>query len=155
MSTRSQVIIKDEYDELWFYRHSDGYPAGNMPQLKKLIEWYSNGLIRKNVEQSSGWLVLIGADEYGYDYNYKTGEEKRKENLFEPSKKDTIGGWKVGAYEPCTPERHGDIEWLYIIDLQKEIVIVEETYTGKQKILSWNKVMNIDNWDNFEESEFD
>jgi len=103
MSTRSQVIIKDSYSEQWFYRHCDGYPEGIMPSLQKFIGWVRTGAIRDNVEQSCGWLVVLGAKEYDT-----------------PREPDTLGhlsGWKVGAYEPCEKERHGDIEFIYVIDL--------------------------------------
>jgi hypothetical protein len=63
MSTRSQIIIKDGYTEQWFYRHSDGYPQENMPELYKFMSWVNEGKIRNNVEQSCGWLVLLGAKE--------------------------------------------------------------------------------------------
>lgn len=104
MSTRCQVIIKDAYSEVWFYRHSDGYPEGVMPSLEKFLSWVKEDRIRDNAEQASGWLVLIGHQEY--------------EVPSEPSKGSSMG-WKIGAYEPCAPERHSDIEYLYTVDLAK------------------------------------
>lgn len=108
MSTRCQVIVKDDYDAIWFYRHSDGYPEGTMPSLQKLMDWVNKGLIRDNAEQASGWLVIIGADEY------KSRQIPRKAANWEdltPQRetewKDKIPSvpkdWKVGAFEPCSP----------------------------------------------------
>jgi hypothetical protein len=68
MSTRANIIIKDKYGQLIFYRHSDGYPEGALPTLKKLMSWVKDGKIRDNVDQASGWLILIGAEEYGDVY---------------------------------------------------------------------------------------
>ncbi len=115
MSTRCQVIIKDQYSEVWFYRHSDGYPDGVMPSLEKFLGWVKEGRIRDNAEQSSGWLVILGHQEYA---EYGTGAEP------------TLGGggmgWKVGAYEPCAPVKHGDIEYLYTVDLHTKRITVKE-----------------------------
>ena len=135
MSTRSQVIIKDEYDEQWFYRHSDGYPEGNMPQLFKFMTWIEKGKIRRNTEQSCGWLVLIGAEEY------KSNQEG---NPFNPT------NWKCGAYEPCSPEEHGDIEWLYTIDLETNTITVEDTNTRKNITFTYNELVKMENFEQIE-----
>ncbi len=104
MSTRANIIIKDKHSKLYFYRHSDGYPEVTMESLKGFCGMYHNQL-RNNVSQSSGWLILLGAVEYGFK-----GEIQNN---------DKFSGWKVGAYEPTTGI-HGDIEYLYVIDLEKE-----------------------------------
>lgn len=115
MSTRCQILIKDDYgDGILFYRHSDGYPEGAMPTLQKFMDWVRRGIIRNNAEQASGWLILIGAKEYGK--KYVDHDYVPKENLFEPDTDDAGMSWKCGAYEPAT-SRHGDIEYLYILDL--------------------------------------
>lgn len=94
MSTRANIIISDDVACVYFYRHADGYPEETMKSLKDFVKGYSSGQLRRNVIQSSGWLVLHGHDEY----------------------KGDCQAWKVGAYEPTT-EIHGDIEFLYEIDL--------------------------------------
>lgn len=108
MSTRANIKFVDEFGELWFYRHSDGYPEGTLPTLEKMVEGFKKGILRKNVEQSAGWLIVLGYQEY-----------------LEP-----IGGrysnWKVGAYEPAAG-RHGDIEFLYIFDLKESELRVYKT----------------------------
>ena len=60
MSTRANIVIKDEYSELWFYRHSDGYPEGTLPTLTEFLDAVKAGLIRNNVSQAAGWLIIIG-----------------------------------------------------------------------------------------------
>ena len=104
MSTRANIIIKDDYKQLWFYRHSDGYPDGTLPTLNKFLDLVKSGKIRSNVSQAAGWLIIIGAEEYAQE---KIDYEHTR--------------WKVGAYEPTTGQ-HGDIEYLYTIDLIKKEV---------------------------------
>lgn len=116
MSTRANIIIKDKYRELYFYRHSDGYPEGTLPTLNKFLDLVITNKIRDNVSQAAGWLILIGADEY------------KKYESFAWSKEDElmVQGWKVGAYEP-TSGIHGDIDYLYIVDLdEKEIKVIKQ-----------------------------
>lgn len=140
MSTRANVIIKDKYDKLWFYRHSDGYPEGALPTLKKFMKWVKDGKIRDNVSQSSGWLVILGAEEY------KGAHIIRKEKIYEdltPEQeeeyKDKISSipldWKVGAYEP-TEGQHGDIEFLYTLDLEKKIILVDSLDDKEPEIIN-------------------
>jgi hypothetical protein len=120
MSTRAQIIVKDEYGELWFYRHSDGYPECVRPQLEKLLKWVKEGRIRSNVEQAAGWLVIMGYQEY-LDY-------QKNSPPFEPATNDNTGmSWKVGAYEPCMPEEHGDIAYLYTVNLTEGTIKVKKS----------------------------
>ena len=127
MSTRANVLIKDDNSKLWFYRHSDGYPDGALPTLKKFMEWVKEGKIRNNPSQSAGWLIMIGAEEYNYIMKYdfknpKNTKETKKPTITEPIENE----WKVGAYEP-TNGRHGDIEYLYVLDLNKMTIDVYDT----------------------------
>jgi hypothetical protein len=112
MSTRANIVVKDADDELWFYRHSDGYPSGIAETLGKFCQWVKVGRIRDNANQASGWLIAIGMEEYKGTFN--------RSNVFEPGAKDGMG-WKVGAYEPTTGQ-HGDIEYLYVVDLTKKTI---------------------------------
>jgi hypothetical protein len=120
MSTRANVVVKDKYGEVWFYRHSDGYPDGTLPTLRRFLGWVKEGKIRGNTSQSAGWLVLIGAEEYREHTRYTDGKfkrcKRRHSKLFTPEDDGAGRGWKVGAYEP-TSKMHGDIEYLYEIDL--------------------------------------
>jgi len=127
MSTRCNIIIKDDHSQLWFYRHCDGYPSVTGESLKRFLRLRIDGLIRDNVGQAAGWLILLGAMEYQslpeglFSQHGKNIYERDGKALdamldaFNPS------DWKCGAYEP-TIGQHGDIEYLYVIDLiAKEI----------------------------------
>lgn len=119
MSTRCQVILKDAYDEVWLYRHSDGYPEGVKDTLDKFCGWIKAGRIRSNAEQAAGWLVILGREEYKEwePREWSTDGKPSQLGHFEPGEK-AMDGWKVGAYEPCSPIMHGDIEFLYVVDLK-------------------------------------
>jgi len=108
MSTRCQVIIKNDYGKIWFYRHCDGYPEGVKDSLELFCYMVKKKLLRNNVEQSCGWLVLIGRMEYvGINKIFKL-----------PNYTDDLSDyWKIGSYEPSM-KRHGDIEYLYTVDLK-------------------------------------
>lgn len=134
MSTRCNIIIKDEQDQLIFYRHSDGYPEGTLPTLKKFMSWVQDKKIRNNVGQAAGWLILIGAKEYESVY-VGAGKHEPKPTLTEPSTTDKFTGWQCGAYEPTTGI-HGDIEYLYTLDVVKLTITVQEVIgEGKYKTI--------------------
>lgn len=141
MSTRANIIIKDSYgDKLFFYRHSDGYPEVTIPSLNIFLKWLKNGNIRKDLQQGSGWLIILGAIEYNKIPSFETEEEKHYDRIYITSNLETIKtpeDWKVGAYEPTT-SIHGDIEYLYIIDIDRATVTVYDSWTlegeGKNKV---------------------
>jgi hypothetical protein len=66
--------------------------------------------LRDNPNQSAGWLIIQGREEY-QDIINSPGYN-----------------WKVGAYEP-TDTIHGDIEYLYTIDLDEKKLICQ-THNG-------------------------
>lgn len=146
MSTRAGIIIKDKFDSIHFYRHSDGYPEGTLPTLKEFLDLVKSKKIRNNTSQASGWLVIIGAKEYNNRIGIvcpkcKTSTKENGDNLEYEDKvcpkcgkkthTDEIefpaetalspeNDWKVGAYEPTkSVHKHGDLEYIYTIDLDK------------------------------------
>jgi len=129
MSTRTNLIIQDQYSKLWFYRHSDGYPEGTYKTLCEFMQRVVDNTIRNNVGQAAGWLIVIGHEEY------KAGTPRNPDGTFRKRTKDEqerveshkkYSDWKVGSYEP-TESRHADIEYLYILDLPSGIVQVYQT----------------------------
>lgn len=128
MSTRCMVAIKGElspYNIIHFYRHSDGYPEGVAPSIKKYLEYVSRDLIRKNAEQSAGWLLIIGMQEYLGQYSHSN--EKTLVKDITPT--NAISGYKIGAYELAT-QFHSDIEYGYIVDISfgKVIQLTRDEY---------------------------
>ena len=110
MSTRANIIFRDADSELIFYRHSDGYPEVTGEDLKTFVQGYKSTL-RNNVMQSAGWLIVQGYLDPSYK-KYRAGG---------------VGmGWKVGAYEP-TNQLHGDVEYIYTIDLVNGVLATHVT----------------------------
>ncbi len=107
MSTRCNIVIKDKTEQLFFYRHSDGYPECTGESLKQFVKGYTDQTMRRDVMQSAGWLIIQGHVEYSDNVP-----------LCKPNGEDRFNGWKVGAYEPATGIQ-GDIEFLYELDLDK------------------------------------
>lgn len=124
MSTRANIVIKDDYDYLIFYRHSDGYPDGVRYTINYFMDLVKEGKIRKDASQAAGWLVLIGAKEYNTSLEL---HELTKVNH---------SSWKVGAYEPTTCI-HGDIEYLYVVDIGYK----------KEKVECYVLTNNFDDWE--------
>ena len=124
MSTRANIIINDNYDKLYFYRHSDGYPKGTVPTLRKFLNLIKQGKIRNNISQASGWLVILGAEEYKHNQITRLENVNSWDDLTEEEQKTWDNkissypkNWKVGAYEP-TNNLHGDIEYLYTVNIE-------------------------------------
>ena len=104
MSTRANITIKDQNDQLFFYRHSDGYPECCGEDLKEFVQGYVKGIMRHNVMQSAGHLIVRGHNEYKND-GLLSGHNS----------------WQVGAYEPTT-EMHGDVDYVYEINLSTKTI---------------------------------
>lgn len=130
MSTRANIIIKEGKQKIIFYQHSDGYPEGTMPTLNIFLKWLKDGKIRDNVMQAASWLTIIGALEYNtiplceFDTpSYDGGTAY--------AKVETIGtpaDWKASAYE-VTTGIHGDIQYLYVVDLKEKNIKCYEDWT--------------------------
>lgn len=131
MSTRANVIIKDKYSKLFFYRHSDGYPEGTLPTLNIYLDWVKAGKIRNNVSQSAGWLIVIGALEYATIPNAPKNMAPYGSDV-DVAKIEAPEDWKCGAYEPTTGI-HDDIEYLYEIDLDAKTIKCFDKWTNAGK----------------------
>jgi hypothetical protein len=116
MSTRASILIKDEFSEQWFYRHSDGYPDGTLPTLRRFMDYVKTGAIRDNTSQAAGWLIIIGFQEYA---DGECGRSSQNTHVRHIAPADSSMGWKAGAYEPADgPNDWGAYE--YELDLDKK-----------------------------------
>lgn len=121
MGTRANIILNDDYgDELCYYKHNDGYPEGVMPTLKAFMGKVKAGQIRDNVGQAGGWIMILDDS---------------------VANKDSTD-WKASAIEPSTCI-HGDIEWLYIVDLStKTITLYNVESNGKIPLSIYNGIFS-------------
>ena len=117
MSTRCHVVLMDSYEnQVWFYRHSDGYPSGVQPTLDKFCEWRNQDRIRDDPMQAAGWLVLLGMQEYATG-EYGTPHQDTQLKNLAPGV-EGFSGWKIGAYEP-TNTCFSDAQYLHVVDMEK------------------------------------
>ena len=107
------------------------------------MQWGKDRKIRNNVDQACGWLVLLGAREYGKVYSLLTENqamnvhirEKTLEEYFSPGEQDSISGWECGAYEPCSHIKRSDIEYLYTINLEDLTITIEDIYNNTTDVI--------------------
>lgn len=130
MSTRANILLKDEHNDLWFYRHSDGYPSVTAENLKTFVDWNLKGLVRNNLTQASGWLIVLGNNELN-EYVENSDSPYANHESYGGGSEPHGGfmGWKVGAYEPTTG-KHVDIAFLYIIDMKNKTIQIQEVIGG-------------------------
>lgn len=102
MGTRANIVIKDSVSEKIFYRHYDGYPKVVNVDLDKILTFISTGNIKNTVDNISNILLFVGFEILKY-------------------------GSKYGHYEPTT-EIHGDISYLYILDIEKQTISCKKQY---------------------------
>ena len=136
MSTRANVRFVDSRreGEIWFYRHSDGYPGSVMPDLLRMSRWLEERRIQDNISQASGWLVAIGIVDM-YDWSVEHGyQDVYRTDYFNPGGPESSTGWKVGYYEPDIGQA-SDIEYRYTFDLSSNRITAESGY-GK----SWREI---------------
>ena len=73
---------------------------------------------------------MIGALEYGTIPKHKSEEKEQYGRTSTEVDFESIEApedWKVGAFEPTTGQ-HGDIEYLYTIDLIAEVITCSEDF---------------------------
>jgi hypothetical protein len=116
MSTRCNIKVTSKQfgkkDTLYFYQHGDGYPEGIMPTLTKFVQMVADDKLRNNIEQACGWLIVLGREAAG-DVFQSPGYN-----------------WKVGCIEPAVGI-HGDISYLYEVDLTNLTVLCKSVRYGK------------------------
>ena len=121
MSTRAGVRITDGRSSIHYYKHSDGYPEGMMPQLELFLSWVKEGKIRDNAPQSAGWLLIIGALEYNTIPACQLEKSDFKSEYGDIRTIAAPKDWKCGSFEPTdNVNNHGDLEYVYTIDLKKK-----------------------------------
>ena len=121
MSTRSQIKVRGS--EVMLYKHSDGYPEETLPTLgetmKRFIKERGNepdyalaqimrAFARRDEQRRKEWLKEI-----------KDNPDKYSEYMLETYSKPRMTGWGIDTI------RHGDIEYLYHIDLIEGKIEVE------------------------------
>lgn len=94
MSTRCQIKIKDSEDNIFIYKHWDGYPKKVIPILKPFVDKFI-----KERGQDDAYLLAQIIRHFAIE-EYKSGELSE------------FTGWGLDC------DQHGDIEYLYEVDGQ-------------------------------------
>lgn len=111
MSTRANIIIRDECKQIQIYKHSDGYPSGAIPAIQKALAlaW---PLPRWEADDFAAAFVAANKDRGGQIY--------------------IDGTWIEGKTE------HGDIEYLYFVEFDADQKMVKITWGKSGKVnLCW------------------
>lgn len=133
MSTRSQIKVKGS--EVMIYKHSDGYPSEVMPTLTEVMTQF----IRERGNEPDYALAQIVRAFARRD------EERRKEiaasdsNFAHMYQEHSMTGWGLDTV------RHGDIEYLYLVDLELGVIVINHGFGGnmeEEKIVSLRRNNN-------------
>lgn len=116
MSTRCNIIVTDENSTLIFYKHSDGYPEHTLPILAGLMDNVIAGVYRDNTSQFAGHLILSGHELMKIEHAALDAKYPNVKSAY---------AWKCGYIEP-TSDLHGDIDFLYVMNLNEKKVYTYE-----------------------------
>jgi len=121
VSTRANIVLYDQSyrGKMWFYKHSDGYPEGTLPLILRFMKMVEEGQIRRNTVQAGGWMVLLGMQDHAWMFGLP--QVTLLDYYRRKAECSTALSWKIGSVEPTTGQ-HGDIEWLYRLDLLTNVL---------------------------------
>lgn len=120
MSTRSVIVvtgktIRGQDRTTRLYKHSDGYPTGNLPIIATAIEWAKDQRAKgeKYLRMDRVVDFIAGKTDFG-------GTGARLEESYSE------------AFHPSHLGSQGDLEWVYVVDCDDEAVYVfGGGYTGE------------------------
>lgn len=119
MSTRCHIRVKEANSKLYpcmIYKHSDGYPERTLPFLEK----FTKRFFKERGDDAEYYLAQLLRHWAIEDQKESENNEWYKENeKYLP--KNQFYGWGVCL----TSDPHGDIEYLYTVDLATGKVTVE------------------------------
>ena len=102
MSTRAQIKCKNSEDNIYIYKHSDGYPKGVLPVLEKFV----HDFVKERGDDEPYFLAQLIRHFAIADY------KREKNDHSSPYGTSGFLGWGLDCKE------HGDIEYLYEVDLK-------------------------------------
>lgn len=120
MSTRSQIKVKGS--EIMIYKHSDGYPSEVMPTLKEVMTQF---IQERGNEPDYALAQIMRA--------FARHDEERKGEKLKQAKRNNDDFW-IDIYSKVSMTGwgldtviHGDIEYLYEVDLEKGRIIINNS----------------------------
>jgi hypothetical protein len=112
MSTRAQIKVRGS--EIMIYKHSDGYPSEVIPTLQKVMKQF---LIERGNEPDYALAQIMRAFARR-DEKRRVERLKKDDNFSQYYKEHRMTGWGLDTI------RHGDIEFLYIVDLEVGVIVI-------------------------------
>ena len=123
MSTRCQIKFISEGKEVLIYRHSDGYPEGDfgvVNSISKFLKWDSRG---DDIEYIPANFIFF--EKVNMALHFNENREVRGENPITLNNLLEEDYMQLG-YGVCQPnDYHGDIEFLYTVDIEKRTLTVQ------------------------------
>lgn len=127
MSTRCQIKLRETENNIYIYKHSDGYPEGVIPTLKPFVDRFF-----KNRGYDPDYLLAqivrqFAAKDYEQGHTARANGDKRGA----PRDGETFPygdytGWGLDCI------RHDDIDYLYEIASDGQIYINGKLLTNTQ-----------------------
>jgi len=117
MSTRCQIKLKNSEDNIYIYKHCDGYPEGVIPYLKIIVDKFMANRGYDECYMLAQIVRYFAVEEHKQGYSPQLGH---------------FTGWGLDCCE------HDDIEYLYEIDKNGDIFINNEKLTKKK----YDKISN-------------
>jgi len=116
MSTRSQIKVKGS--EIMIYKHSDGYPSEVMPTLEKVMKQF----IKERGNEPDYALAQIMRAFARRDEKRRKEGLKRNDSFSSIYEEPSMTGWGLDCVQ------HGDIEYLYKVDLEEGIILIKDLW---------------------------
>jgi hypothetical protein len=142
MSTRGQIKVKGS--EIMIYKHSDSYPGGVMPTLKEIVKTFAD---KRGNDPAYALAQIMRAfarrdEKRRLERLEETKERIREANDREESgllselevwlkmyQKHSMTGWGLDCVQ------HGDIEYLYEVDLEKRTITIYDLWEGTEEVV--------------------
>lgn len=149
MSTRSQIDFINIYkyksikgktviSKRRVYRHSDGYPKGVIPDLKKFLKW--NKGRNNDVEYQTANFIYWSKrkhEELYFNKDWQTGKVENPKLKWSDNKLTNMSSLHIGFGICDVNEFHGDIAYFYEVITQENKDTIIKCF--EVIIKDWNK----------------
>lgn len=141
MTTRAMIMITEnknmqdieeeiEDTDIFLYVHADGYPEALGEEIKEFLTYEGAKNLMGDKEYMYAWLLKKIMDDY-----VKSMIDFDKENsLYGLDEDNPLPTMKNFNGYGISSEMHGDISYLYVIDMASECLHVYENYGGWEVI---------------------
>jgi hypothetical protein len=128
LATRCNVIVEDNGGyRIFMYRHNDGYPESVLPALAPILSALRNN---KDKDNSHDNIFVQSRLERIADLKKSAAYVAAKIEDIE----ETINGEKTYRPFEFTTDIHGDIEWLYTLNVDTTELHYEHLRTGLKQV---------------------